>query len=449
MTYYFSRRGFLGTAALAGAAVAVPGLASCGADSTSSKGPSGAKPKGALTIMAPSGDLTDDNIKAFNKLYPDVKVTRVDLDQTKLLAMIAAGNMPDLVETVGVWDAPYYAARGKLESLEAYVGKATYIKVDDLDPVNNIYKYDGTKSGQGPYYGLCKDYSQDGTLWANKAVFDGAKLALPSAEEPLSYDELLEIGRKLTKKSGGKTETYGLGAVGSPGLLKLIPAVESTGSSLWNDDFTEIDFTSKDGLKALEFFWNVGKEGLAPGPLAMSNDSDDTLFKAGRMGLLMFGYWFSGGLAEAPKAVQDNAYLLPAPQLGPNRVSPTYYGVGMSMSSASKNKDAAWAFFDFFIGGAPARERAKAGWGLPAFTSLRSDLPQSLPYQQRALKVQTAEEKFMSVLPFSPYATNGQLQTVIDDEFKAAIAKGQLSTFAQTITDKCNQILTEGKSQVS
>jgi multiple sugar transport system substrate-binding protein len=449
MTYYFSRRGFLGTAALAGAAVAMPGLAACGADSASSNGPSGATPKGELTIMASSGDLTDDNIKAFNKVYPDVKVTRVDLEQTKLLAMIAAGNMPDLVETVGVWDAPYYAARGNLEPLGAYLDKAKYIKVDDLDPVNDIYKYDGKKSGHGAYQGLCKDYSQDGTLWANKAIFDGAKVALPSTETPLTYDELLEIGRKLTKRSGGKTEVYGLGAVGSPSLLKLIPAVESTGSSLWSDDFSEIDFTSTEGLKALEFYWNVGKEGLAPGPLAMSNDADDALFKAGRMGLLMFGYWFSGSLADSTKSLQDSAYLLPAPQLGSNRVSPTYYGVGMSMSSSSKNKDAAWAFFDFFIGGPPAQERAKAGWGLPAFKSLRTDLPQALPYQQRALEVQTAEEKFMSVLPFSPYATNGQLQTILDDEFKATIGKGQLSTFAQTITDKCNQILSEGRSQVS
>ncbi|WP_133978606.1 extracellular solute-binding protein [Kribbella voronezhensis] len=445
MTSHLSRRRFLGGATAGAAGLAVPALTGC-APSATSAGSTGGK-QVTLQVMYESNEVTPKIISDFETANPDVKISLIKNDNARLLSMLAAGQAPDLFEAVGVWDAPYWAARRKIEPLDSYLQKSSVLKVDDLNPVNDIWRFDGTKQGTGPYYGLCKDYSQDGTIWVNKTVLAKAGIALPSVEKPLSYDELLTIGRAATKKRGAQVETFGLGWFGTPRLLNLLPMVESMGGKLFSDDFTELDFTSDASLRALEWYWAVGKDALAPGPRAKQAQSDDALYAAGRVGAILAGYWFTGRLGE--EKVRDTSYMLPAPQLGPTRVSPTYYGVGMVMSAESKNKDAAWRFMEYFLGGKPADERATAGWGLPGLKHLNDKLPQKQPYQQRSYVVQQHEAPYMKVLAFSPFATNGALQTVIDDKFAAALGSGDVRGFARTITSECNKLLAEGKAQVS
>lgn len=436
-----SRRRFLAGTAAGAAAVALP--AGC-ASSVGTGGSTGGTT--TLQVMYESNEVTPQIVAAFEQANPGIKITLLKNDNARLLSMMAAGQAPDLFEAVGVWDAPYWAARGKIEPLDQYLDQSSLLKREDLNPVNDIWRFDGSRQGSGPYYGLCKDFSQDGTIWVNKAVLDTAGVAMPSTGTPMSYDDLLKLGRAATKKRGAQVETFGLGWFGTPRLLNLLPMVESAGGRLFSEDFTELDFTSDAALRALEWYWAVGKDALAPGPRAKQSQSDDALFASGRVGAILAGYWFTGRLAE--EKVRATSYMLPAPQLGPNRVSSTYYGVGMVMAKESKNKEAAWKFMEYFLGGKPAEDRAAAGWGLPALKHLDGKLPRTQPFQQRAFQTQQGEAAHLKVLAFSPYATNGALQTVIDDKFAAALGSGDVAKFARTITADCNKLLAEGRAQV-
>ena len=99
-----------------------------------------------------------------------------------------------------------------LEPLDAPALQRAWQKVLERHPIlRTSFRWDGSKIGQGTYYGIVKDWSQDATLWYNSKLLDQAKVPHLSDTEPITYDDLLAVGKKLTSKQGGKTKVYGLG----------------------------------------------------------------------------------------------------------------------------------------------------------------------------------------------------------------------------------------------
>lgn len=109
----------------------------------------------------------------------------------RLTAILASGQPPDLVRGISALDTPYFAAREVAENLDPYFAKSTVLKADDLDPVNDLWRYDGKVQGKGPRYGMAKDFSQDSMYCYNTAHFDEAGVDYPSDTEPVTY----EVGR--------------------------------------------------------------------------------------------------------------------------------------------------------------------------------------------------------------------------------------------------------------
>jgi hypothetical protein len=78
----------------------MPLLSACGGTvgtSSSSAAKVQAVKPGTITIMSPTGEITDAFVKGFEAAYPQLKVTQINTDATRLNAMLAAGNPPDLV----------------------------------------------------------------------------------------------------------------------------------------------------------------------------------------------------------------------------------------------------------------------------------------------------------------------------------------------------------------
>jgi multiple sugar transport system substrate-binding protein len=111
-----------------------------------------------VTLMINPDDLAPELIKQAQKDI-GVKIITVKYDITKLIAMMTNGTPPDLVRGVGAVDAPYFIARGVAENLDPYFARSTVLRADDLDPVNDVWRYDGTTQGKGPRYGMAKDFS--------------------------------------------------------------------------------------------------------------------------------------------------------------------------------------------------------------------------------------------------------------------------------------------------
>ncbi|NUP23857.1 MAG: extracellular solute-binding protein [Streptomyces sp.] len=439
-----SRRRFLSLSA-GGAAAGAAALSGCAMQVSNSVGGSGE----TVTVMAKADDISPELIKQARSDL-GIRINTVLFSTSKLIAMMTNGNPPDLVRGIGAVDAPYYAARGVMEDLDPYFAKSSVLKLDDLDPVNDLWRYDGRIQGRGPRYGMAKDFSQDSMFWYNTALFDEAGVDYPSELEPVTYEEWLDKAERLTRRKSGQTTVFGgsYNGVSTPNLLASLTV--AAGGSLFTDDFSRVDFTAPEARKALGWYIDycrtkVGPSIIQPDP----NTWDGPTFQANRMAMSNSGYWL-GGLINADKKLAPLSRLAPAPVFeGGTRVSPCQAGTGFWMPSKSHNKDAAWRVFEWFFGEAPAKARASGGWGIPTLKSLRPLMPAQEDYQQRVLKVQEAELKHYSVIAFTPYASADSLLGLFNQIAPAAM-NGDMSVnvLARRLNSAMNEQLKRGKEQV-
>ncbi|GEC06498.1 hypothetical protein SSP24_41530 [Streptomyces spinoverrucosus] len=312
------RRRFL--AASAGAALTAAALPGCASSVDSGSGAKGAKE--TLTIMDVAWEKKDQQ-KVEQELGMNLDIVTYDI--TKLNAMLAGNNPPDVVRGIGATDVPYFAARDLMTDLDSYFAKSDVLKPSDLAPANDVWRYDSEtkKQGTGPRYGMAKDYSQDCMFWYRTDLFEAAELELPSDTEPLSCDEWLDLGKRLVKRRLGKVKVYGLsaGTLGGP-LTTFMWMTASAGGSLFADDLATVDFSSPEALKALQWYLDYAKADIGPSVVNPNPDGWDwPTYQANRMAMATDGYWFGGTIGGDAKIAEVSRFA-PAPQLGSHRVSP-------------------------------------------------------------------------------------------------------------------------------
>lgn len=440
-----SRRRFLALSA-AGAATGAVALNGCALQvSTGVSSGSGE----TVTLMVKPDDLTPELVQQALK-DTGITIRRVDFDITKLIAMLTSGNPPDLVRGVGAVEAAYFAARGVMEELDPYFAKSSVLRVDDLDPVNDLWRYDGKVQGKGPRYGMAKDFSQDSMFWYNTSAFDKKGVEYPAETEPVAYEEWLENAQRLVQRSKGQTTVFGGSYGGLTRSTLLATMTASAGGSLFSDDFSKVDFTTPEARKALAWYVDYCK--LKVGPSLIQPDPngwDGPTFQAGRMAMSNSGYWL-GGMINTDKKLAQVARLAPAPVFaGGPRISACQGGTGLWMPKKAHHKDAAWRIFEWFFGEDPAKARASGGWGIPTLKSLRSLMPAQEDYQKRVLEVQENELKHFSVVSFTPYATADAIDSLFNQVAPDAM-KGEMSvdTLAGRLNSTINDQLKRGKEQV-
>ncbi len=445
-----SRRRLLAAAAGAAATptllrLAAPAAAAAAREQTST----------TITAMTPETDLYNDpkNVALFEKLNPGITLRVVAFDPVRLSAALASGQPPDFVRTLGGPEIANYAARGLCTNLDPYFAKSSVLHVSDLHPINDEYRFDGKTQGQGPRYGMGKDWSQDGTIWYNKALFRRAGVAYPSATEPLTFDELLALGKKLTLRKGGKIQVYGLNAeFGIYMEFHMLQLMAQQGKPLFNADYTKIDCTSPEARKILKFYFDYAQARIGPSPLDPEANWDGIIYPVNRVAIAQWGYWF-GGLINIPgkngQSVTESG-IAPAPLMGPHRVSGCAGPAGSWIPQGSRNRDAAWKLFEFYHGGQPARDRAAGGYGLPSLKSLFPLLPHNTPYQKAAVQVQQTELKHVAVLRYSPYITSDAFDAIFTKYMTAAVTgQSSLDDAARGMETAYNNRLRLGKAQVS
>ncbi|KOU77586.1 ABC transporter substrate-binding protein [Streptomyces sp. MMG1533] len=437
------RRRFL--TASAGAAFTAAALPGCAASVDSGSGSGSGK---TLTVMT-QVDEWDAKAKKNIEKTLDVTLRVITYDVTKLNALLSSKNPPDVVRGLGATDAPYFAARGLMTDLDPYFAKSKALQPSDIAGANDVWRFDGEKQGAGPRYGLAKDYSQDCMIWYRADMFEEAGLDLPSETEPLSMDEWLDLGERLTKRKLGKVKVYGMSATGLGPMQQLMWMTASAGGQLIAEDQGSVDFSSPEARKALQWYIDYTKADVGPSIINPNPDGwDGPAYQANRMAIASAGHWFGGVASSEPKLAEVTRFA-PAPQLGSNRISPCFGGTGFWMPKDAKNKEAAWKFFEWYFAGSPAKERLAGGWGLPTLNSLRQKLPQDTALQKQAYEVQERELQYFSVLPVSPYAQtdalNGILNKVLPAAIKSDTAVGEI---ADALNSRMNEQFKRGKEMV-
>jgi multiple sugar transport system substrate-binding protein len=450
-----NRRQFLARSAAVAGAAAGAGLLG-GSLSPSAAEAGREEGKTTLTIMSNASEVLPAYNALYQKLNSGIQINFLNYDPTRLSAMLAAGQAPDIVRVVGAQEIAYWIKRGIAADLTPYFAKSKLLTPAQLLPVCDIYRMSGTTQGIGPRYGMPKDWSPDFTVWYNQDLFDKAGVKYLDEKTPTPIDELVAIGKKLSVIKNGKVVVYGFD-IGAANLWPtgfVLWALGQDGKSLFSADKTQADFTTPAARKVLKFIVDAAQAHLTVSPIDPDPSGwEGPPYIANRMAMTIFGYWFGGEVnslstSAGGKPVTRSA-MAPSPQWGATRTNPCTTGTGHYVPAASQHKAEAFAWLEWFATGKPAMDRATGGWGVPPLKSFLPDMPHGIAAQAAAAKEVQEEMPFSGkFLQFSPYATAPSMDLIIQKYLTPAMqGHGTVDQAAAQITADVNKLLKLGKDQ--
>jgi len=400
--------------------------------------------KVSITLMRDAAEMSDKVIEHFESENPDINVNVIENDLTKLMVMMAGGNPPDIWRINGI-GLPYWVRKNMLKNITPYLEKA--IDMNDLYPANDLYRYDGTTHGKGPYYGLVKDWSLDCMYWYNKNALDESGVAYPSDDVPLTFEEFTDTINKCVVYKDGRVERYGFGYCDDEFNGFFLIMLASKGKWLFTEDGTKLNIGDPDVYNLFKWWFEEAKVHHAMhNPLDPAPDWDGPLLQAGRVAIMWEGYWVGPIINEGGIIPPDRFGFAPAPMYGDKRVNTTGGGTGYVIYKDCENFDAVWKYWDYYMLGERAVERAKSGWGLPAFKSLLKYCPHDTAFDRYRLE-QVKKELFYPVtLHFPPYLRDNALISAYNQQIEPAL-KGKID-FDTALKNIANQIDSTIESQM-
>jgi multiple sugar transport system substrate-binding protein len=379
--------------------------------------------KATITLMRDAAEMPDEVIQVFEDQNTDINVNVVENDPAKLMTMIAGGNAPDIYRINGI-GSPYWVRKGLLMDITPYLEKS--IDMADLFPVNDMFRWDGTTQGKGPYYGMVKDWSLDYMYYYNKDALKEVGLPIPSDDKPLSFSEFTNMINKLVIYRDGKVERYGFGFTDDEFNGYFMYLLASKGKFLFKDNGTKLNIDDPDVRALFKWWFDQAKVHHAMhNPLDPAPDWDGPLFQAGRVAVQWDGYWFGPIINEGGIIPPDRFGFAPAPVYASKRVNATGGGTGYVIYKNTKNFEAAWKYYEYYMLGDEAIARAKSGWGLPARKSMLKYVPQETAFDKYRLEQVQKELPYQIILQFTPYLRDSALVSVYNQQMEPAL-KGEV-----------------------
>ena len=162
---------------------------------------------------------------------------------------------------------------------------------------------------------------------------------------PKTWDELLTIGRKISDKANKK---YGF-VIPQPDPYHTFPMMSAAGGYVFgtNPDGTlnplDVGLNNQGAVRGLELLVQLIKEGIMP--TGIDYPTMMSLFKEGRMGMIVTGPWAIAEIREA----KVNYGFTKIPMIDGKAPRPFVGVQGFMISSFSKNKMLAKAFLNDYI----------------------------------------------------------------------------------------------------
>ena len=269
----------------------------------------------------------------------DVQITTQDEYSKTLTGMMTAGDLPDIFY-VGPESVEQFVENGYIEDLQPILDEKG-ISTDGMlaQEALDSYRYDGDKTGSGDLYALPKDASVFAYAY-NKDLFDEAGLDYPDPENPYTYDEFVEVCKKLTKDTDGDGEIDQWGC-GFANAFMLQPFVWSNGASYLSDDHKTVTIDTPEFKEALQKYVDLTVDlGLTP---TVEQDASLGVYQrwlAGQEAFYACGTWDVAAFMD-DETFPFNWDLCAYPTLSTGK-SMTWLGtVGFCVSAKSKNKEEA------------------------------------------------------------------------------------------------------------
>jgi len=276
-----------------------------------------------------------DNFEAAN---PDITVTMTHFPyadyRTKVAAAIPAGEGPDVVQLFYGWLNDYVEA-DLIQPLPTDTFPPERIEAEFF-PMVQAMKMDGA-------YMALPTAVRSLALFYNERLFEEAGFTAP----PATLDEMVEMGKAMTKRDGaGNITQVGLttGMTGQDHHWWREVLVRQFGGEPYLDNYQTVNYNTEAGLKALEFY--TGLESDARITVSGFMDEAQAAFKAGRAAMHIDGSFRIGALQDT-RGLEWGVAELPAGPDGTRSNYASYWVNAITSSATGEEYDAAVKFMDY------------------------------------------------------------------------------------------------------
>ncbi len=288
------------------------------------------------------------------RAHPNIKVTfETDAFASywdKLQTQLASQTEADILGMQSL-RMPGFAARRALRPLKPFIERDRDFKYDDFfTPIQNGLSY------KDQVYAFSYDLGPI-MLYYNKDLFDAAGVPVPSATEPLGWEQFREAAAKLSKPDAGQ-----YGYVIQPNFGSFIPWLWSGGGDYMNQEETACTLDSPESLAALEFVTGLIRDKAAAPitDLANANFASEA-FYSGKIAMTQNGPW---NFVNVRKNAKFNWDVVPLPR-GKAGSLTTVAGSGFGISNNTKHPEEAWLALKVITSQASLEKTARAGRGYP------------------------------------------------------------------------------------
>ena len=421
------RRRLMGTVGVLSAAVLLAGL-----------NPAGAGAASAGTYTAPSKTLSANityalwdqsqvaaiksNIKAFNRIYPKIKVT-VDVTPwsaywTKIQVEATSNTLPDLFWLNGP-NFQLYASNGKIEPITSEV------KAKAIVPANYPKALDALYTLNGIEYGVPKDFDTIG-LWYNKAIFAQAGVAVPN--NTWTWADFKSAADAISAKLSAKG-IYGA-AAGMDGQTTYYDTIFQAGGNVISADGKTSGYDLPATANGIKFWTDLIASKGSPSIQQLTDTPADQWFVSGKVAMYQGGDWARSEIKGSPIAADVQVAPLP---MGVKRAT-VIHGVSNVVAAAGKNKQAAQALQVFLASKAAQQQQGNLGAVIPAFNGTQTAFAKSWP----GVNLQTFLDELAYAVPL-PASKNSSVWNAFEATLLPQAFSGQ-QPIATVLKDLASQM---------
>lgn len=264
----------------------------------------------------------------FTEQYPDITVRAQHIPSNyteKVTAMLASGDPPDVAYLSENVALPW-AAEGTLLDLTDYFSEDS--EASSRLPSTYFRYSDGKIMGTNTA-------AETIILFYNRTLFEEAGVDVPpsKAVDAWTWDEFLEVAKKLTKDRNGNDatspdfdpnniDTYGVSF--NQGFGGWLPFVYSNGGQYVSEDGTELLLNQPEAVEVLQKLQDlIQVHHVSPTPAqTKAFPSADVMMQSGKLAMTVDGHWqvlnlsqlgMDWGMAVLPKFKEPTTVIVGAP----------------------------------------------------------------------------------------------------------------------------------------
>ena len=336
---------------------------------------------------------------------------------TMLEAGAQGGSLPDVF-----WmhsnESERYMSNDMLLDLTDKIAESDKIDTENYpDDIGGLYTYDDK------YFAVPKDVDTI-ALWYNKAMFDEAGLAYPTAD--WTWDDVTEAAKKLTKEDGSQ---YGLALRNDNNQAGYYNLIYDNGGYIISDDKTKSGWDDPKTIEAMEMLEGWIKDGVMPPLEVMAENGEDVLFQSGKVAMVPQGSWMVA-------AYRDNEYTaencdlveLPKSATTGRRVS-LYNGLGWAAAANGEHTEEAWKLIEYLVSEEEQKKQAELGVTMSAYNGTSDAWAKSADFNLQAY-INMMED--MEIRPYSKTTVTWENE---DNEILKGVYLGEKS-----MKDACKEM---------